>query len=64
MWYSQFVLGINCVGWYPAPSPPANCTDREIKLLTDLRSSWRQNMLPGFARNGNGAFVDTCVVHE
>ena len=25
---------------------------------------WHKTFLPHFARNGNGAFVDTCIVHE
>ncbi len=64
MWYTQYVLDVKCVGWPPAPSPPAKCTKEEMKRMEDLRTEWRKEFLPTLMRNGNGAFIDTCIVHE
>ena len=65
MWYSQYVLGVRCVGWPPAPSPPANCSTGEVARMAALRKAWRATFVPLLSsRPGRGAFVDTCIVHE
>ena len=66
MWSVQFILGVKCGGWPPAPWPPTNCSASDVQAVTKWRDEFRQAFVSAVqqANQWNGAFVDSCIVHE
>lgn len=62
MWYSQYVVGIRCVGWPPIPE--TQCTGSEVMNMQMLLRRWSEVFLPIVEANRqNGYFIDNCIVH-